>query len=91
MREEIGGKGKDLYYLYYVLRFTPNIEQINQDLVKLRMRKKEAEAIKRNINDYFADFISEGVLLIEKEFGPDYLVDDLRKDIYERICRISEI
>ena len=53
LREETSGKSKDLYYLYYVLRFSPNIEQVIRDLEILRTRKSEAKAVEKNMRVYF--------------------------------------
>lgn len=91
LREETGGKSKDLYYLYYVLRFSPNIEQLTGDLARLRTRKTQAQAVGKNIDKYFPDPLGEGVLLTEREFGPDYIVDDLRQDIYQRLTEAGNI
>lgn len=91
LREETGGKSKDLYYLYYVLRYSPNIEQITGDLARLRTRRAQARAVRANIEQYFSNPLGEGVLLTESEFGPDYIVDDLRQDIYVRVTKAGKI
>ncbi len=90
-REETGGKSKDLYYLYYVLRYSPNTEQLTSGLAKLRTNKAQARAVGNNIDKYFSDPLGEGVLLTEREFGPDYIVDDLRQDIYERVIKAGKM
>ncbi|MBI2092328.1 MAG: hypothetical protein HYT75_04985 [Deltaproteobacteria bacterium] len=73
---------KDLYYAYYMLRFSPNK---SETLLKLKQFKIlpewriAAAAIVKN----FSAITSEGVVLVEKEFGQDSIIKNLRKHILE--------
>ena len=79
---------KDLYYAYYMLRFSPSKEKLIDDIISLIDRKKEGPRVKKNLNDYFKSVDANGPLYVEEENGPDFYVDDLREDIFERFDRL---
>jgi hypothetical protein len=37
-----------------------------------------------NIEKYFGKISSEGCLMVERENGPDEIIDNVRQDIFER-------
>lgn len=80
---------KDLYYVYYMLRFCPE-KEVLIDKVKLLIKSKEqGKNVKENLRKYFKDVDSKGPLLVEQENGPDEYIADLRQDIFERFNRLK--
>lgn len=75
---------KDLYYIYYMLRFSPEKEELIDKVNLLIKEKEQGKSVKQNIRKYFNSVNSEGPLLVEQENGPDAYIDDLRQDIFER-------
>ena len=45
----------------------------------------------KNLETCFSSKLADGVLLVEREFGPDPFIDDLRQDIFERFERLREV
>lgn len=88
-REDEQKLAKDLHYMYFILRYAPDIEIIFKEIAGYR-RNGYFEAIPRNLATYFDGKTSKGCLLVEKENGPDYYLDDLRQDIYERFLKLRE-
>lgn len=89
-REERLKQAKDLHYMYFVLRYVPDLDII---LREVRQYKKQDYFINisRNIKKYFERKTSQGCLMIEKENGPDNYIDDLRQDIFERFNKLLEL
>lgn len=83
LREGESEKSKDLYYLYYILRFYPAIEKLYENLRAYRKRK-DFPAFVGNLMEYFSRPTSQGCLWVEKENGPDEYIVDLRNDIFQR-------
>lgn len=79
---------KDLYYIYYMLRFSPNKEDVIIQIRDLIKSRKEGKAVVKNIRQYFVSKDDKGPVLIEQENGPDDLIDDVRRDAYDRIFGI---
>lgn len=79
---------KDLYYIYYMLRFCPNPEELTSKVKSLVNSVKENKRIKNNIYEYFEDKDSKGPVFIEVENGPDEFIEDVRKDAYRRIINL---
>lgn len=73
---------KDIYYAYYMLRFSPNIRSILANFKKYH-RLPEWKLVAKGLSDHFSKPYSKGILLAEKEFGPDSIVPDLRQHIFE--------
>ena len=71
---------KDLYYIYYVLRFTPNSTYLLRHISKFKHRP-ECKIARENVDRFFSHRLSEGVLLVAEEFGPDARVKDIREHI----------
>lgn len=81
-RKNLQKMAKDIYYAYYMLRFSPNIQTILADFKKYH-RLPEWRLVSKGLTDYFSKPYSKGILLVEKEFCPDSIVPDLRQHIYE--------
>lgn len=79
---------KDLYYVYYMLRLSPEKYKLIDDIKILINDRKEGENVVANIHKYFSDSDSEGPVLIEQENGPDYFIDNVREDAYKRIAQL---
>lgn len=75
---------KDLYYVYYLLRFGPDRQQLINDVLHFMKERDQGKKVTRNLNKYFKTIDSEGPLLVEQENGPDPYIRDLRKDIFNR-------
>ncbi|MEE9176602.1 MAG: GSU2403 family nucleotidyltransferase fold protein [Thermodesulfobacteriota bacterium] len=71
---------KDLYYIYYVLRFGPNPDRLLRHISRFKHRP-EYKIARENVDRFFSNRLSEGVLLIAEEFGPDARVKDIREHI----------
>ena len=82
-------QAKDLYYMYFILRYEPNIDIILAEIAKYK-KKGYFVSISKNIKKYFERKTSQGCLMIEKENGPDEYIDDLRQDIFERFNELLE-
>ena len=88
-REEKIKQAKDLYYMYFILRYAPNLDIILAEVVDYK-KKGYFIDISKNIKKYFERKTSQGCLMIEKENGPDEYIDDLRQDIFERFNKLLE-
>lgn len=87
MREDDIKQAKDLYYLYYILRFHPKYDEL---INKLKCLKKEVlfNVFTRNLSESFDSEVSEGPLKIESISGFDPYVSSIRKDAHERINKL---
>ena len=81
---------KDLYYAYYMLRFSPKKKQFVDDVLSLIKGKKEGKWVKQNLNDYFNNVDSKGPLFVEEENGPDDYIDDLKQDVFDRFNQLRQ-
>jgi len=88
-REEELKQAKDLHYMYFILRYGPNLDIILAEIAKYK-KKGHFVGISKNIKKYFERKTSQGCLMIEKENGPDEYIDDLRQDIFERFNELLE-
>lgn len=84
MREDDVKKAKDLYYLYYVLRFCPDYEKLINE-IKLLENKEGFYIFIKNIKEVFSSEISDGPMKIESISGFDPYISSLRKDAYIRV------
>ena len=82
---------KDIYYVYYMLRFCPRKEYCIGTVLSLIESRKEGKQVQKNLNEYFSSVDSKGPLFVEAENGPDAYIDDLRQDIFERFNRLRQI
>jgi len=88
-RESKEKQAKDLYYMYFVLRYSPDI---NLTLGEISQYREEGclKNVSDNIDQFFESVSSRGCLWVERENGPDEYVHDLRQDIFDRFKRLSE-
>ncbi len=71
---------KDLYYVYYVLRFIPNPHSLLRDISSFKPTP-ECEIVRENVDRFFSKRLSQGVLWVAGEFGPDARIKDIREHI----------
>jgi len=88
-REEKLKQAKDLHYMYFILRYTPNLDIVLAEVAEYK-KKGYFIGISKDIKQYFERKTSQGCLMIEKENGPDEYIDDLRQDIFERFNKLLE-
>ncbi len=81
---------KDLYYVYYILRFIPNLASLLHDISKFKHRP-ECRTARENLGRFFSNRLSEGVLLVADEFGPDVRVKDIREHILGIFQRLRAV
>jgi hypothetical protein len=82
-------KAKDIYYIYYILRYAPDIDKILDELKKYSQSLLMKD-LRINIEKYFSKTTSDGCLLVEKENGTDYYIQNLRNDIYDRFSLLRD-
>lgn len=80
-------QAKDLYYMYFVLRYAPDIDIIMEEISRYKKNEYFNNFIE-NLASFFERISSPGILLVEQENGPDAYIDDLRQDIFERFNRL---
>lgn len=80
LREDYTKMRKDLYYVYYILRFAPNRSHLLAQISKFKHRP-ECKTARENVDKFFSHKLSQGVLLVAEEFGPDSRVKDIREHI----------
>ena len=78
---------KDLHYMYFILRYAPDIDEILKEIAQYQ-KEGYFKGISKNLNEYFARISSQGCLMVEKENGPDEFIDNLRQDIFERFNKL---
>ena len=79
---------KDLYYVYYMLRFCPKKEQLTDDVIALIKKRKEGKRVKENLKEYFSSADSKGPLFVGEENGPDTYIDNVRQDAFDKFSGI---
>lgn len=89
-RENQEKKSKDVYYIYYVLRFHPQKESLFNDLRKLKLHK-EKEQVVANLRKFFSRLTGQGCIMVEEENGPDDFIDDVRKDAFDRFQELIDV
>lgn len=82
-------QAKDLYYMYFILRYSPNIDLILQE-ISLYSEEGYLMRVPSNINKFFKRVSSQGCLLVEQENGPDEYIHDVRQDIFDRFKTLRE-
>ena len=82
-RENQEKQAKDLYYMYFILRYAPDIDEILKEVSQYR-EKGYLKGVADNVNKFFERVSSQGCLLIEQENGPDEFIHDVRQDIFDR-------
>lgn len=89
-RDEQGKQAKDLHYMYFILRFAPDVNTLFEEITSYK-KKGYFSNIADNINDFFRSKTSEGCIMVEKEHGLDEYIEDLRQDIFEKFRELREI
>ena len=89
-RENEQKQAKDLYYMYFILRYAPELDSIFKEIVQYA-EKGYFKSISKNLKKYFERKSSQGCLMVEKENGPDEYIDDLRQDIFKRFDKLREV
>lgn len=79
---------KDLYYVYYMLRFSSKKKQLTDDVIRLIKKLKEGKKVKRNLIKYFNSVDSKGPFFVEQENGPDAYIDNVREDAFDKFSGI---
>lgn len=82
-------QAKDLHYMYFILRYAPDIDTILKEITQYNKQGYFKETSK-DLLHYFSRKTSKGCLMVEKENGPDEYIDDLRQDIFERFCNLRK-
>ena len=82
-RENELKKAKDLFYAYFVLRYSPGLPELYR---QIRLYKKQGifSHIDSDLRSFFGTLTSPGPLWIEKENGPDEFIDNVRRDAFTR-------
>lgn len=89
-RENKEKQAKDLYYMYFILRYAPDIDLILRGISQYR-EKGYLMSVPDNINKFFERISSQGCLLVEQENGSDEYIHDVRQDIFDRFKRLREV
>lgn len=83
-------QAKDLYYMYFVLRYAEDLDAI---LKEIRQYHDKGYFLNEfaNIKEYFKRETSPGCLMVEQENGPDEYISDIRNDILNRFNQLIEL
>lgn len=82
-------QAKDLYYMYFILRYAPDIEIILKEISEYKA-KGYLLSVENNINTFFERVSSQGCLMVEEENGADEYIHDVRLDIFERFNSMKD-
>ncbi len=88
-RENKEKQAKDLYYMYFILRYASDIDAILKEISQY-MKEGYLMSVPDNISKYFERVSSQGCLLVEQENGSDEYIHDVRQDIFDRFKRLKE-
>ncbi|MBF0595225.1 MAG: hypothetical protein HQL22_09680 [Candidatus Omnitrophica bacterium] len=80
---------KDLFYIYFVLRYAPDVADLLKEVHEFFKAGHLPQAA-GNLKKYFERKSGRGCLMVDKENGPDGFVEDLRTDIFERFSALRE-
>ncbi|MDP8216185.1 MAG: GSU2403 family nucleotidyltransferase fold protein [Candidatus Kaelpia imicola] len=83
-------QAKDLYYMYFILRYASDIEVIFKEVSEYT-KKGYLPGAADNINKFFERVSSQGCLMIEEENGDDEYIHDVRQDIFERFENFKKV
>ncbi|MBN1410890.1 MAG: hypothetical protein JW969_08595 [Spirochaetales bacterium] len=89
-RDEEHKKAKDLYYMYFILRYAPEPDKIFEEISEYSKDSRYTEDVMR-LKDLFHEKNSPGCVMVEKENGPDPYIYELREDIYTRFNEFFKI
>lgn len=82
-------QAKDLYYMYFILRYAPDIEVILKEVSEYKA-KGYLPSVEDNINKFFERVSSQGCLMVEEDNGTDEFIHDVRQDVFERFNGLKE-
>ncbi|MBI2646185.1 MAG: hypothetical protein HYW85_04020 [Deltaproteobacteria bacterium] len=88
-RENKEKQAKDLYYMYFILRYAPDMDLILREIFQYR-QEGHLISVPDNMDKFFERVSSQGCLLVEQENGPDEYIHDVRHDIFDRFKRLRE-
>jgi len=88
-RENKEKQAKDLYYMYFILRYAPDVNEVLKEVSRYK-EKGYLPSVTDNVSKFFERVSSQGCLLIEQENGPDDYIHDVRQDIFERFKGLRE-
>ncbi|MFA6599643.1 MAG: GSU2403 family nucleotidyltransferase fold protein [Candidatus Omnitrophota bacterium] len=83
-------QAKDLYYMYFILRYAPDINAILKEISQFS-KEGYFQSVSENLAKFFEGVSSPGCLMIERENGPDEFLYDLRRDILERFSELRVV
>ncbi len=89
-RENKEKQAKDLYYMYFILRYAPDVDVILKE-VSQYSEKGYLTSVPSNLNKFFERVSSQGCLLVEQENGSDEYIHDVRQDIFDRFKRLRNV
>jgi len=89
-REDEQKRAKDLHYMYFMLRYAPDLDAIFKEIAQYR-KEGYFKDMTKNLDKYFERKSSQGCLVVERENGPDAYIDDLRQDIFDRFTGFREL
>ena len=89
-RENEQKQAKDLHYMYFILRYAPEIKTILKEVTQYKKKSHFKDMVK-NLKKYFERKSSQGCLMVERENGPDLYIDDLRQDIFDRFSSFLKL
>jgi len=88
-RENEPKKAKDLYYAYFVLRYSPDrAEPVRQ--LRLYEKMHIFPHIGSELRSFFRTLTSPGPLWIERENGPDEFIENVRHDAFTRFNELRQ-
>ncbi len=80
MRSQDFKRDKDLFYVYFMLRFHPDRKKL-LDALKTFKKDDYFQAFKQNIKEYLADVASPGYLILRPFLRTSMLESDINADI----------
>lgn len=89
-RETEAKMSKDIYYIYYILRFHPHRESLSTNLAALNL-PEERKQVCGNLRRFFSRVTSQGCIMVEQENGPDDFIKDIRKDAFQRFGELIHV
>lgn len=88
LRDTKDKAAKDLYYAYYMLRYSPNGGAVRTALRAYRSRPQWT-MVRKGLRKFFGTVNSAGPWMVEHEFGPDSLIINLRQHILDTFRQVS--
>jgi hypothetical protein len=89
-REPEAKMGKDIYYIYYILRFHPHRDLLFNNLAALNF-PEERKHVCGNLQRFFSRVTSQGCIMVEQENGPDDFIKNIRKDTFQRFGELIHV